>query len=208
MAKKIKLPADLPEEMTGAPIEGDTITVKHEFSKTEISDMQDEVLAALAEEQSLNAELKSVKQDFASKISTVVGRRDRLANLCRQGYEDRQIKCSMVRDFQKRERVYFDPETREILDRQPFRPSDNQLKFDLERKEGLEEVQQEAKEDEGFDERNIMITAIREEFPEKQDDPRTEKLMKIIKGHIPSGELETAKLSVLRLVLKEIREAA
>jgi hypothetical protein len=110
---------------------------KHYFSDAEKSNIADNLSKVQAEKESLVDEKKLVVKGYSDKIEEKESAISDLASSYRQGWEDRTSDCIVQIDYGSKQKVFIDPETKEVLSMEELSLSDYQLRLDTIRIDGI-----------------------------------------------------------------------
>ncbi len=134
---------------------------KHYFSEKEKSEIADNLCREQAEKESLVDEKKSLMKSYADKIENKETSISEFAGKYRQGWEDREQHCICQIDYSQKQKLYIDPESKEVLAMEDLSPSDYQLRLDSVRIENnIEEnnlLQTESNEDQYDEDEDLPI---------------------------------------------------
>lgn len=148
------------------------VTAKHVFTQEEKDEKLAQLLQSMKSKEEIEAELKTTKSTFKSRIDQKEAEIKLVTNLLNAGFEHRQVTCYLVKNFDTGKREYFEMGTDKLIQTEPLEARDYQL--DLEQteakiaenneKERLQEVIEDKVEEVG-DEFDIFADEQTEELP-------------------------------------------
>lgn len=106
-----------------------TIQTKYIFTAQEKSDLASKMAQRQLELVEKTDERKTVMAGFNDTIKRINLDISKLSRAYRDGWEFREVECTVVYDYKKREKKFKDIYTKKIVDTQPFNPDDDQRKF-------------------------------------------------------------------------------
>lgn len=110
---------------------------KHFFNDLEKSTIADSLCKVQQEKECLVDEKKAVNKRYADQIEEKETQISDFAGSYRQGWEDRTADCIVQIDYGQKQKVFIDPETKEVLQMEDLTISDYQLRLDTIRIEGI-----------------------------------------------------------------------
>ena len=102
---------------------------KYEFDENEIRDMAAEMAQNIARAESVDAELKTIKAQFKADLETLTRGIQATAEKMNSGYEMRNIKCEVVRDYRLGMVFYKRTDNGEIAKERKMRDDERQVKI-------------------------------------------------------------------------------
>lgn len=106
-----------------------TIMSRYNFTETEKKVMSQELAQKLERKGDLELEKKASMSTYKEKVDVVVHEINTLAAHVRNGHEQREFKCKMIKDYKKNVKVYTDVYTKKLVEERPFESQDYQRTF-------------------------------------------------------------------------------
>ena len=102
--------------------------VKYQFSDSEKRDMAQELAQKVSDQQIAEDEKKAVMSDLKSKIDSLAAQSNSLATKLNNGYEMRNIKCEVEKDYTGGVVYHRRTDTFEVVRERKMTDEDRQLK--------------------------------------------------------------------------------
>ena len=115
---------------------------KHELTEAEQLEIGKRLSDCIGHKAQLEAQLKENSAGMRSQIKTEQEAINTFTDKLRTGEEERDFRCIVTKDFDKREKTFTDEKTGRVIKVQPFTAIDYQL--DLIEEEGIEPIEEEA----------------------------------------------------------------
>ena len=106
-------------------------SLKHLFSEEEMREIASDLAADIGKKKAIEDELKSLKSEYKSKLDVLEAKIAQNGNRYRSGHEHRYVECEVWLDYDLKMRLYFLPETDELVKEEPFQEGDYQKKLDF-----------------------------------------------------------------------------
>lgn len=105
------------------------VQAKYEFTVSEKADVAAKLAQRQIELVEKDDEKKTVMAGFTDHLKRIKLDIGKLSRSYRDGWEYREYEVTIVMDYKKREKCFRDVISGKIVDRQPFAPGDEQLRF-------------------------------------------------------------------------------
>lgn len=109
--------------------ERQTVQAKYNFTSQEKKEIADKMAQRQIDLVERNDERKTVMASFNDKIKSINLDISKLSRGYRDGWEYRDYECTVIYDYNKKEKSYKDVKTGEVVDKMPFVPGDEQKRF-------------------------------------------------------------------------------
>jgi hypothetical protein len=107
---------------------------KHIFTQEEKNQKTEQMLQAMRQKEEIEAEFKTSKSNYKSKIDSKEAEIKLTANLLNAGFEDRTYSCLLTKDFEVGKRLYHEIGSNKLVGEEPLTASDYQTQMDLDEK--------------------------------------------------------------------------
>jgi hypothetical protein len=107
------------------------VSVKEILTDEERTSVASEMANLVQEVESKEDDLKNVTNQMKTEIKTLQGRVSLDANLLNTGYRMIVKPCAVIADFERRMRLFLDPETGEQVGKEPLQENDYQIRANL-----------------------------------------------------------------------------
>lgn len=112
------------------------IDVRHDFSRTELEAISNELAQSLQKRKTLEAELSLIKADYKSKMEVIDKDINKYGDNISQKHEIRAIPVYLFRNYSQGVRQYLSAvDKTEVLKEEPLTKEDKQLKMKLDEEE-------------------------------------------------------------------------
>lgn len=105
--------------------------IKHTYAPEEKQLLADSFVNIQYEKEQVEKEAKEVAKGYKQKIDQMENQISDLASKHRQGYEIISLECNLHLDFENKNRVYTELDSKELLSVEPLEPKDYQMKMDF-----------------------------------------------------------------------------
>lgn len=102
--------------------------VKHQFTESEKREMAQDLAQKVSDQQIAEDEKKAVMSDLKSRIDSLAAQANSLATKLNNGYEMRNIKCEIEKDFKGGIVRHIRTDTGEVVRERKMNDDDRQLK--------------------------------------------------------------------------------
>lgn len=125
---------------------------KHVFTTEEKEQKSQQMLAAMREKEEIEAEFKTSKSNYKSKIDAKEGEIKMVANLLMAGFENRTYSCILTKNFDEGRREYHEIGSGKLIGTEPLTAGDyqTQLQIDEDMVKANNEAAAAALENNGF----------------------------------------------------------
>lgn len=104
---------------------------KHVFTTEEKEQKSQQMLAAMREKEEIEAEFKTSKSNYKSKIDAKEGEIKLVANLLMAGFENRTYSCILTKNFDEGRREYHELGSGKLIGTEPLTASDYQTQLQI-----------------------------------------------------------------------------
>lgn len=104
---------------------------KHTFTSDEKESKLQQMLTAMREKEEIEAELKTAKSNYKSKIDSKDGEIKLMSNLLNAGFENRTYNCLLTKNFDEGRREYREIGTDILVGTEALTAADYQTQMDL-----------------------------------------------------------------------------
>lgn len=104
---------------------------KHTFTQEEKNQKTEQMLQAMRQKEEIEAEFKTSKSNYKSKIDSKEAEIKLTANLLNAGFEDRTYNCLLTKDFEAGKRLYHEIGSNKLVGEEPLTAVDYQTQMDL-----------------------------------------------------------------------------
>lgn len=104
---------------------------KHTFTAEEKEQKLQQMLTAMREKEEIEAEFKTTKSNYKSKIDAKDGEIKLTSNLLNAGWENKTYQCTLVKNFDEGKRQYFELGTNLLVGEEPLTAADYQMQLQM-----------------------------------------------------------------------------
>lgn len=104
---------------------------KHVFTTEEKEMKSQQMLAAMREKEEIEAEFKTTKSNYKSKIDAKDGEIKMVANLLMAGFENRTYSCILTKNFDEGRREYHEIGSGKLIGTEPLTAGDYQTQLQI-----------------------------------------------------------------------------
>lgn len=105
------------------------VQAKYKFTEPEKREIAEKLAQRQMDLNIADDERKSIMASANDKVKRIKLDIQTLSRNYRDGYELRSFECNVIMDYKKREKIFKDAKTGDMVDRQPFGPGDEQRSF-------------------------------------------------------------------------------
>lgn len=113
---------------TNTPV---SFMAKHTFTQEEKNQKTEQMLQAMRQKEEIEAEFKTSKSNYKSKIDSKDAEIKLTANLLNAGFEDRNYQCILTKNFDEGRREYFEVGSGKLIGTEPLTAADYQMQLQM-----------------------------------------------------------------------------
>lgn len=117
------------KELNQEAVAVETIPHKYKFSDDEIQDMRKEHTDVIIEEEIILDEIKAFREERKLPLKNLKEQSKKLRKHIKNGYEIRDVECSLVPNFETGMMQYISNDTQEIIIERKLQPNEKQYRI-------------------------------------------------------------------------------